>query len=48
MLRVEHPVTKALLTFTAPLPSHMRRTWDLLGWDQRDAPPDPFEPEDAP
>lgn len=48
MLRVEHPVTKAPLTFTAPLPPHMRPTWDLLGWDERDAPLDPFEPERAP
>ena len=46
MLRVEHPVTKALLTLVAPLAPHMRRTWDLLGWDERGVPVDPFE-EDA-
>ncbi len=31
-LIVEHPVTKALLTLTAPLPPHMQQTWDYLGW----------------
>lgn len=42
-LMVEHPVTRALLTLTAPLPQHMRQTWDFLGWDPREAPLDPFE-----
>jgi 23S rRNA pseudouridine955/2504/2580 synthase len=42
-LIVEHPVTKALLTLTAPLPPHMQATWDYLGWDAREAPLDPFE-----
>ena len=42
-LIVEHPVTKALLTLTAPLPPHMQATWDFLGWDAREAPLDPFE-----
>jgi 23S rRNA pseudouridine955/2504/2580 synthase len=42
-LIVEHPVTKSLLTLTAPLPAHMKETWDYLGWDERDAPLDPFE-----
>mgnify|MGYP002777901682 CR=1 FL=1 len=39
----EHPVTKAILRIEAPLPPHMARTWDLLGWDAREAPADPFE-----
>jgi 23S rRNA pseudouridine955/2504/2580 synthase len=42
-LIVEHPVTKALLTLTAPLPAHMQQTWDYLGWNPKDAPLDPFE-----
>jgi 23S rRNA pseudouridine955/2504/2580 synthase len=45
-LIVEHPVTKSLLTLTAPLPAHMKETWDYLGWDERDAPLDPFEDRD--
>lgn len=42
-LILEHPVTKAPLTLTAPLPPHMQATWDFLGWDPREAPLDPFE-----
>jgi 23S rRNA pseudouridine955/2504/2580 synthase len=42
-LVVEHPVTKAMLTLVAPLPPHMRATWDYLGWDEREASLDPFE-----
>jgi 23S rRNA pseudouridine955/2504/2580 synthase len=42
-LIVEHPVTKALLTLTAPLPPHMQKTWDFLGWNPKDALLDPFE-----
>ena len=41
-LTVEHPVTKELLTFTAPLPEHMQRTWSLLDWKEADVPADPF------
>ena len=42
-LSFDHPVTGARLTVTAPLPEHMARTWDLLGWDAADVPADPFE-----
>jgi 23S rRNA pseudouridine955/2504/2580 synthase len=42
-LTVEHPVTKEVLTFTAPLPEHMARTWTMFDWTERDAPADPFE-----
>jgi 23S rRNA pseudouridine955/2504/2580 synthase len=42
-LIVEHPITKAMLTLTAPLPPHMKATWDYLGWDEREAHLDPFE-----
>jgi 23S rRNA pseudouridine955/2504/2580 synthase len=44
-LVIEHPVTKEIMTFTAPLPPHMRRTWDFVGWDDASAPVDPFMPE---
>ncbi|HVG49656.1 MAG TPA: RluA family pseudouridine synthase [Rubellimicrobium sp.] len=42
-LIIEHPITKAMLTLTAPLPPHMKATWDYLGWDEREAVLDPFE-----
>jgi 23S rRNA pseudouridine955/2504/2580 synthase len=45
-LIIEHPVTKEIVTFTAPLPAHMRRTWDFVGWSEADAPVDPFAPEE--
>lgn len=41
-LTIEHPVTKALMTFTAPLPPHMARTWKMLDWGEDDVPADPF------
>ncbi len=42
-LTVEHPVTKEVMTFTAPLPEHMARTWKTLDWKEGDVPADPFE-----
>ncbi len=42
-LTIEHPVTKEVLTFTAPLPEHMARTWKTLDWKEGDVPADPFE-----
>jgi 23S rRNA pseudouridine955/2504/2580 synthase len=42
-LTIEHPITKAILTFTAPLPDHMARTWSALDWNEKDVPADPFE-----
>ncbi|MGC9418992.1 MAG: RluA family pseudouridine synthase [Rhodovulum sp.] len=42
-VRLVHPVTGRALTITAPLPEHMRRTWDMLGWAEADVPADPFE-----
>lgn len=42
-LSLEHPITGARLSLTAPLPEHMARTWDLFGWRAQDAPADPFE-----
>lgn len=46
-LALTHPVTGARLSFTAPLPEHMRRTWEMLGWSEADAPEDPFAEEGA-
>lgn len=42
MLAFEHPVTREPMTFTAPLPDHMARTWKLLDWREGDVPADPF------
>ncbi len=42
-LTIEHPVTKAPMTFEAALPDHMARTWKALDWKERDVPADPFE-----
>ena len=42
-LQVQHPITKEMMTFTAPLPDHMARTWKLLDWNEKDVPADPFE-----
>ncbi|MCC5966679.1 MAG: RluA family pseudouridine synthase [Natronohydrobacter sp.] len=44
-LRLEHPVTGAMLTFTAPLPEHMAQSWNLFGLQPSDVPEDPFEDE---
>ena len=38
----EHPITKEQMTFTAPLPEHMARTWKALDWKEGDVPEDPF------
>ncbi len=43
MLTVQHPITKVEMTFTAPLPEHMARTWALMDWKVDDVPADPFE-----
>lgn len=42
-LTIEHPITKQVMTFTAPLPEHMARTWKALDWKEDDVPADPFE-----
>lgn len=44
-LSFEHPFTKAKVTLTAPLPDHMSRTWDQVGWTNEEVPANPFEPE---
>ena len=42
-LSLLHPMTGARLHLTAPLPEHMARTWETLGWAASDVPDDPFE-----
>jgi len=42
-LRLDHPVTGARLSLVAPLPDHMARTWDSLGWEPGEVPDDPFD-----
>ncbi len=43
MLRFEHPHTRKVVTFTAPLPDHMAHSWDTFGWTEDLAAEDPFE-----
>lgn len=38
-----HPVTKKAVTVTAPLPEHMKHSWDTFGWTEDLAADDPFE-----
>lgn len=45
-LQITHPVTGAHMTFTAPLPEHMARTWKQFEWREQDVPVDPFEDEE--
>ena len=42
-LRIEHPVHKKPISFTAALSEHMQRTWDTFQWDTHDIEDDPFE-----
>ncbi len=44
-LTLAHPANGAPITFTAPLPDHMARTWRFFGWRPEDAAADPFEEE---
>lgn len=39
----EHPKTRKPITVTAPLPDHMKHTWDTFGWTEDLAEGDPFE-----
>ena len=45
-LMITHPISGAALSFTAPLPPHMKQTWDFLGFDPALAPDNPFADED--
>ncbi|MCA0042451.1 RluA family pseudouridine synthase [Celeribacter litoreus] len=42
-LTFEHPETKKTMTVTAPLPDHMKHSWDTFGWTEDLAADDPFE-----
>ena len=42
-LRFEHPVTGREMRFSAPLPEHMARTWEMMGWREQDCPEELFE-----
>ena len=42
-LKIRHPVTGKEITFSAPLPDHMEKTWTYFGWTESDVPADPFE-----
>jgi 23S rRNA pseudouridine955/2504/2580 synthase len=41
-LRIPHP-DGGVLDLCAPLPEHMARTWDLMGWREAEAPENPWE-----
>ena len=41
-LAFPHPVTGKRVAVSAPLPEHMARSWDLLGFDPAAAPDEPF------
>jgi 23S rRNA pseudouridine955/2504/2580 synthase len=45
-LSLKHPVTGHRLTLTAPMPDHMKRTWEMLDWRASDVAADPFEDEE--
>ncbi|EEW23941.1 RluA family pseudouridine synthase [Rhodobacter ferrooxidans] len=45
-LSVEHPITKAMMTFVAQLPEHMAKTWKTFDWNEKDVPADPFVTEE--
>ncbi|MFK7944745.1 MAG: RluA family pseudouridine synthase [Paracoccaceae bacterium] len=42
-LSFRHPQTGKQLAFRAPLPEHMARSWQMLGWNETDTPEDLFE-----
>ncbi|MEE9389567.1 MAG: RluA family pseudouridine synthase [Paracoccaceae bacterium] len=44
-LRFEHPANRSVMSFTAPLPEHMKKTWAEVEWHADDVPEDPFEGE---
>ncbi len=39
----QHPVTRKTITVKAPLPDHMKHSWDTFGWAEDLAADDPFE-----
>lgn len=45
-LTIEHPESREMLHFTAPMPKHMAQSWDFMGWRERDVPVDPFDQDE--
>jgi 23S rRNA pseudouridine955/2504/2580 synthase len=43
MMRFQHPVTRKVITVTAPMPEHMAQSWETFGWTEDLAAEDPFE-----
>jgi len=46
-LQFRHPFTGGTITVTAPLPEHMRRTWEMFDWREADVPADPFDEDET-
>jgi len=42
-LAFSHPSSGRQMAFNAPLPEHMQRTWDMMGWSPGDVPDDLLE-----
>lgn len=42
-LSFQHPMTRKPITVEAPLPEHMKHSWDTFGWTEDLATDDPFE-----
>jgi 23S rRNA pseudouridine955/2504/2580 synthase len=42
-LTIQHPITYKEMTFSAPMPDHMKKTWTYFGWTDSDVPSDPFD-----
>ncbi|MEM9125887.1 MAG: RluA family pseudouridine synthase, partial [Pseudomonadota bacterium] len=42
-LSFQHPITRKTVTISAPLPDHMKHSWDTFGWSEDLASDDPFE-----
>jgi 23S rRNA pseudouridine955/2504/2580 synthase len=42
-LSFQHPMTRKPITVEAPLPEHMKHSWDTFGWTEDLAAGDPFE-----
>lgn len=45
-LQIMHPENGSILNLTAPLPEHMLKTWDFVGWEAGDVPVDPFNDDE--
>lgn len=45
-LRFRHPFETRDLNLSAPMPEHMKRTWEMFGWEADLPSGDPFDPDD--